>query len=132
MTSLGVDAVEVSRIERLLRLHPTLKPKLFSRDEIAYCERARRAGPHFAARFCAKEATFKALGGEWLAGDVAWHEVEVVRAPHGRPSLHLSGATLERFRLLGYTASDVTLSHTHDLAFAVVAVAGDAAPGGRS
>jgi holo-[acyl-carrier protein] synthase len=127
MIALGVDAVEILRVQELLARHPGVKRKVFTPDEIAYCERSRRAGQHFAARFCAKEATFKALDGQWMRGEVGWSEVEVVRAPSGQPSLRLTGATLERLRTRGFDECTLTLSHTREFALAVVCL-GSTAP----
>src|SRR5262249_57491385 len=85
--------------------------RVFTDDEIAYCRARRDPAPHFAARFAAKEAGFKALGTGLQLG-VHWRELEVHREPAQAPTLVLSG----RARDLGLAtrASRMRLSLTHD------------------
>lgn len=117
---IGIDLVEIARVERLLERHDALKRELFTPGEIAYCERARRPARHYAARFSAKEAALKGLGADWMEGRVGWREIEVQQRPGGKPCLALSGGALDRFRQLGFARTRVTLSHSVELAVAVV------------
>ena len=110
---IGLDLLEIERLERALARRPRLAQRLFSEDELAYAARHGRPGRHLAARFCAKEAVAKALGMEgW-----SFREVEVV-ATGGAPALRLSGAVAERARQLGAEPA-ISLTHTDTTAGAV-------------
>ena len=110
MTGIGLDLLEIDRLERALERRPGLAERLFTPGERAYAAARARPGRHLAARFCAKEAVAKALD---LRG---WdfRDVEVV-ATDGAPEVRLSGAALRRARELGVTA-EVSLTHTDTLA----------------
>src|SRR5579871_3744290 len=91
IVGLGVDISEIDRIEAAIQRHgrPFLE-RVFTPQEIAYCERHRDRAERYAARFAAKEATMKALGTGWRRG-VKWTDFEVVRELSGRPGLALHG-----------------------------------------
>jgi holo-[acyl-carrier protein] synthase len=109
----GIDALEIDRLERALERRPRLAERLFTEAERAYAAGRARPGQHLAARFCAKEAVAKALGLE------AWsfRDVEVV-AGEGAPSVRLSGAAAARADALGVEVS-VSLTHTRRDAAAI-------------
>lgn len=117
LIGIGVDLVEVDRIRRTLARTPALVERLFTDAERAYCERRRDPTERFAARFAAKEAVMKALGVG--LGAVGWHEVEVVRAESGRPSLALSGRAADLAAELGVVRWHLTMSHTSRVAEAI-------------
>jgi holo-[acyl-carrier protein] synthase len=113
----GVDLLEIERLERALERTPRLAERLFTEAEREYAASRGRPGQHLAARFCAKEAVAKALGVEpWN-----FHEVEVIGAG-GPPSVRLSGTAAARAAELGVQVS-VSLTHTGRDA-AAVAIAG--------
>ena len=113
----GVDLLEIERLEHALARRPRLAERLFTEAERAYAAARARPGQHLAARFCAKEAVAKALGLEaWN-----WRDVEVV-SDGGPPEVKLSGAALVRARELGVSVN-VSLTHSRRDA-AAVAVAG--------
>jgi holo-[acyl-carrier protein] synthase len=116
MSGVGIDLLDVERLECALRRRPRLAERLFTDAEREYA--ATRAYPamHLAARFCAKEAVAKALG------LTAWsfRDVEVV-ATGGAPQVRLSGSVARRADELGVSAS-VSLTHTPSLAAAVALV----------
>jgi holo-[acyl-carrier protein] synthase len=117
MTRVGIDLLEVERLERALARQPRLAERLFTAAEREYAASRARPGQHLAARFCAKEAVAKALGLEaWSFGDVE------VLAGDGRPTVRLSGAAARRANELGLEI-DVSLTHTRRDAAAVAIAA---------
>ena len=109
----GIDLLEIERLERALERTPRLVERLFTEAERAYAASRGRPGQHLAARFCAKEAVAKALGLEYLG----WHEVEVV-SQGGKPTVRLSGNAAARARALGVHV-EVSLTHSRRDAGAV-------------
>jgi holo-[acyl-carrier protein] synthase len=109
----GIDLLEIERLERALERRPRLAERLFTDAERAYAARRARPAQHLAARFCAKEAVAKALAID------AWsfREVEVL-ADDGPPEVRLSGAVAERAAILGVQVS-VSLTHSRRDAAAV-------------
>jgi holo-[acyl-carrier protein] synthase len=110
---IGLDLLEIERLERALARRPRLAERLFTEEERAYAASRPRPAQHLAARFCAKEAVAKALG---LRG-WSFREVEVV-ATGDAPEVRLTGAVAERARALGVEAV-VSLTHTRATAGAV-------------
>lgn len=106
---IGVDLVDVERVRRILERHDTFAERVFTRDEIAYCQRQASPEEAYAARWAAREACRKALGG--IRG-MRWQDVRVDRAPTGAPSLVLEGSSLARAEALG--VSRVMLAMTHE------------------
>ena len=111
--SVGIDLLDIGRLERALERRPRLAARLFTDSELAYALARARPGQHLAARFCAKEAVAKALGLE------AWsfRDVEVV-VGEGPPGVRLSGAAAERAAALGVEVA-VSLTHSRGHAAAV-------------
>jgi holo-[acyl-carrier protein] synthase len=114
MAGLGVDAVDVERFRHSLSRTPGLAERLFTPGELAYAEAKRDPAPSLAARFAAKEAVMKALGVG--LGAFGFHDVEVVRADSGEPSLVLRGRAAE----LAGGQLRLSLTHTAITAIAVV------------
>ena len=113
----GIDLLEIDRLERALERTPRLAERLFTQAERAYAASSGRPGQHLAARFCAKEAVAKALNlSSWN-----FHEVEVIGAG-GPPSIRLSGSAAARADELGVSV-EISLTHTRREA-AAVAIAG--------
>lgn len=112
-SGVGIDLLEVDRLERALERRPNLAGRLFTDAERAYAAGKARPAMHLAARFCAKEAVAKALALEvWGPCDV-----EVVGAG-GPPSVRLSGHAARRATALGVEVQ-VSLTHTRVTAGAV-------------
>jgi holo-[acyl-carrier protein] synthase len=124
---IGIDLVEVSRIERALLKGDRFMRRLYTSAEIAYCQRHKEPGRHFAARFAAKEAGMKALGTGWSNG-VGWRDFEVRLDPRGRPLLTITGRAAELAKAMGATHSVVSLAHDGGMATAVVLFEGEARP----
>jgi len=115
----GIDVIEVERLARDLAKKAGVIQELFAAKEIAYCRRKRYPSQHFAARFCAKEALFKALG-SGKRGKMSWQDVQILNNDVGLPFVKLRGATKEQARRLGVNRIHVTLSHTRQMAAACV------------
>ena len=111
--SVGVDLLEIDRLERALARRPRLAERLFTEGERAYAAGRARPGQHLAARFCAKEAVAKALGlAAWSFRDI---EVLGGDAP---PQVRLHGAAAQRAAELGVEVQ-ISLTHTRRDAAAV-------------
>jgi holo-[acyl-carrier protein] synthase len=111
--SVGVDLLEIDRLERALARRPRLAERLFTEEERRYAAARARPCQHLAARFCAKEAVAKALGME------AWsfRDVEVLGGD-GPPRVRLYGKVAERAEQLGVEV-EVSLTHSRRDAAAV-------------
>jgi holo-[acyl-carrier protein] synthase len=124
VVGIGIDLVHVERMSRAIeRGQERLLARLFTDKERADADGPAR-DEKLAARFAAKEATFKALGTGW-AGGVGWRHVEVVREASGKPRLELSGKAAERARALGASRFHVSLSHHGGMAAALVVLEGE-------
>jgi holo-[acyl-carrier protein] synthase len=109
IVGIGVDLVDVRRVERILERHGTFAERVFTPGEIEYCGRQASPAECFAARWAAREACRKALGG---IREMRWHDVRVERAPTGAPRLVLGGSSKTRMDALG--VSDVMVALTHE------------------
>jgi holo-[acyl-carrier protein] synthase len=108
---IGIDLLEIPRLERALERHPRLAERVFTEDELAYAAAHARPGRHLAARFAAKEAVVKALG---LSSGFGLREVEVLAGEP--PTLRLSGHAAEA---AAGERIEISLTHSRDLAAAV-------------
>ncbi|MFN8203653.1 MAG: holo-ACP synthase [Solirubrobacteraceae bacterium] len=112
MSAIGLDLLEIDRLERALERRPRLAERLFTDAERAYAAGKARPAQHLAARFCAKEAVAKALRLQaW-----SWQDIEVVPGDDGA-----------RIKLRGALAAldadvDVSLTHSRGMAGAVALV----------
>lgn len=120
IVGLGLDIAEIDRIEAALTRHgaPILE-RLYTPREVAYCESYRHKFERYAGRFAAKEAAMKALGTGWRMG-VRWRDIEVVREPSGKPTLHLEGAARQIAERLGVKNISLTITHSGNVALAEV------------
>ncbi|HLL98758.1 MAG TPA: holo-ACP synthase [Rubrobacteraceae bacterium] len=106
---IGVDVVDVERMKFALERTPRIRQRLFTKQEIAYCEKFRFAERHYAGRWAAKEAVTKALG----CGLIQWNGVEVMRRPRQAPTVRIFGK-IERFAdMVGVRQEDLFISITH-------------------
>ena len=122
IVGIGVDLVDIARFERTIERTPRLLERLFSDAE-------RQLKPHsLAARYAAKEALIKALGG---SEGVHWTEIEIASAASGAPHFLLTGSTSAVVAERGITAVHLSLSHDAGLAAAYV-IAEASGDGGRA
>ncbi len=114
MTGVGIDLLEIDRLERALERRPRLAERLFTPAERASAQSRARPVQHLAARFCAKEAVVKALALR------AWepHEIEVTGGGDGPPAIVLSGRVAEVADALGMRV-EISLTHSRNTAGAV-------------
>ena len=106
---IGVDLVEIARVKLLARRNSKFLSRVFSASEIAYCRAKKDPWPHFAVRFAAKEAVYKALG----KAEVPLTAISIARDAKGRPSVRVAGRSAPKLKL--------SLSHgrDHAVAFAI-------------
>lgn len=113
---IGIDLLEIDRLERALERRPGLAGRLFTPQELAYAASRARPGQHLAARFCAKEAVSKALRLDVLRP----LEIEVMSgAAQARVVLH--GTALARAGELGLNV-EISMTHSRETAGAVALV----------
>src|SRR5438132_4855165 len=120
ITGIGIDVVQNERIHQSIqRFGDRFLNRIYTGGEMEYCKKCAQPEIHYAARFAAKEAAFKALGTGWAAG-VKWKDIEVQRLPSGQPTLHLFGEALMRATSMGATRFHVSLTHDQLVSCAVV------------
>jgi holo-[acyl-carrier protein] synthase len=112
---IGIDLIEIERLERAIERRPGLAERVFSAGELEQARDRARPGRHLAARFAAKEAALKALG----LGGLRLHEIEVEGGGSEPPRLRLHGEAAEVAAREGIELS-VSLTHSQDMAAAVV------------
>jgi holo-[acyl-carrier protein] synthase len=115
IVGIGVDVVEVDRVRRLLERYPRFRERVFTPDEVAYCEGKASAAECYAARWAAREACIKALGG--IRG-VRWRDIAVRRAASGAPSIVLDGTARTRAQEVGATEILLSMGHERSMATA--------------
>ena len=122
----GVDLVEVARARAMIAEKGAhVFDRLLTPAEAAYCRSRPDPAEHVAVRLAAKEAVYKALQGSEAARGIGWREIEVTRAPDGRPDVSLTGLAAKRARELRVTRVLLSLSHTHQAAVAVAVLSVD-------
>lgn len=117
MIGIGVDLCEIDRMRAALGRTPTLRARLFTGDEQAYCDRRKDPTERYAARFAAKEAVMKAMGVGM--GACKWREIEVAKASSGAPSVRLHGGAQVLADRLGIREWRLTMTHTNRVAEAI-------------
>ncbi len=121
---IGVDVVDVERIDQSIERHGgRFLDRVFSENEIAYCSKMRIPGPHYAARFAAKEAVSKAFG-TGIGAQLSFLEIEVCHGESGAPLIVLHGPAAEFAQARGVRKIHVSLSHTATCAVAQVVIEG--------
>ena len=120
IVGIGVDLVDIPRFERTLQRTPRLLERLFSPSERVRPPRS------LAARYAAKEALIKALGG---SDGVHWSEIEVASEASGRPVFVLTGSTAAVVAERGITMMHLSMSHDANLATAYVIAESASGPG---
>jgi holo-[acyl-carrier protein] synthase len=117
IVGVGIDVVPVARFAAALERTPAMALRLFTADELMSGSGVPRVPESLAARYAAKEALAKALGG---GGGMHWTDAEVRTDDSGRPSLRVTGTVAARAESLGVTHWHVSLSHDGGIASATV------------
>lgn len=107
---IGVDIIEVERIRKLAEKSPRFLKRVYTLEEMRYCEGKKNRYQHLAARFAAKEAFFKALGRK-----IKWTDVGINNLPSGKPQLSILSKDIFPF-----DEAHVTISHLREYAVASV------------
>ena len=118
VVGIGVDICEIARMERALAQHATMRERVFTTEERAYCDSKARPAESYAGRFAAREAVIKALGGYPRK---RWQDISVTRSPSGAPGIRLEGNAKLRADALGVDRVLITFTHerTNAVAFAL-------------
>ena len=118
---IGIDLIEVQRVADKMNKKEGFAQLVFSQKEIAYCETKANKFEHFAARFAAKEAFFKALGSGWKNG-TSFNEIEILGDEEGKPEIRFHGITAKTIAGLKLGKIFVSLSHLKTMACAMVII----------
>ena len=116
--TVGTDIIEVERIKKAIEDNPHFAETVFTKKEIEYCESKKKSKyEHYAARFAAKEAVFKAIS-KYLGNkyDISWKNAEILNEKDGRPYVNLIDVNVN------FKDIDISLSHLKDYAIANVAI----------
>lgn len=88
---IGIDIIEINRIKKNVEKYgDKFLAKIYTPTEIDYCQSKTSKYQHFAARFAAKEAVYKALATGWQE-ELSWQDIEISNEPTGMPIANLKG-----------------------------------------
>ena len=116
----GTDLVEIGRIQKAIEKNPRFLQKVYTEEEIRYCQRKKNPWQSFAARFAAKEAVSKALGTG--LGKIGLTDIEVQNQSTGQPQIVLHGAAQIFAQTHGIKRVHISLSHSEVYAIATAIV----------
>jgi len=114
--SVGVDLVEIERMEQAIRRTPRILERVFTSAEREYAGNKTRPAMHYATFFAAREAVLKALGCGFAG--INYQDVEIAHDENGRPSVFLHGSAAALAERQHITEIQISLSHTHQMAVA--------------
>ena len=117
-----LEIVDLADIRARMRDDPGLAGRVLTDDERAWCLAQSDPAPGLAARLAAKTAVLRALGLE--PAPPAWHDVEIIRDPSGKPSLRLTGVAAGTADARDVVAMHVSLTHARDQAAAAIVFEG--------
>lgn len=115
---IGVDIIEINRIERAIKRRPNFQYRVYTKEELEYCLAKSNPWPSLAVRFAAKEATLKAIGHG--ISQCGLQEIEIVKGESGPPLLRLHGQALALAQEKGINVWHLSLSHGRKKATAFV------------
>lgn len=116
----GTDIIEIKRIRESIednKIGKAFVKKIYTEKEIAYCEsKNNQKYQHYAGRFAAKEATFKAISTELKNKySITWKDIEIMNDTQGKPKLNILGIALDNIENI-----DLSISHCKEYAIANV------------
>jgi holo-[acyl-carrier protein] synthase len=121
---IGTDITECLRIARMIERHGELfVNRVYTPEEISYCQNRALATQHFTGRWAAKEAVLKALGTGWRRG-ISWRDIEIRNEFSGQPVVAVRGGVKEVVEQLGITKLLVSISHCRAYATAYAVAVG--------
>jgi holo-[acyl-carrier protein] synthase len=118
---IGTDITECLRIARMIERHGELFiNRVYTPEEIRYCQNRKQATQHFTGRWAAKEAILKAIGTGWTRG-ISWLDMEIRNEPGGQPVVAVRGGVKDVVERLGIRKLLVSISHcrSHATAYAI-------------
>jgi len=117
---LGIDIIEIERIKKSIEQYgERFLNKVFTNEEIKYCNAKFNKYQHYAARFAAKEAVYKAIASSWKEG-LSWKDIEIQNDPSGMPSINPLGK-LQIF-LSENTQLRISISHSKNYVTSVAII----------
>lgn len=113
----GIDIIEIDRIKESIEdTNGKFLERVYTKSEIEYCEAKNKVKyQHYAARFAAKEAFFKAISQCFPKYDITWKDIEVTNDETGRPKIRLVEKQISNIESM-----DISLSHCKEYAIANV------------
>ncbi|MCK4761889.1 MAG: holo-ACP synthase [Candidatus Aminicenantes bacterium] len=118
---IGTDIIDIVRIKNSIEKNKRFVEKIFTEKEIGYCEARMRREVHYAGRFAAKEAFFKAIGTGYRGG-MGWREISIENDELGKPGIELSGRTRDFFKKKKFKNIHLSISHTREYAVSFVVI----------
>jgi holo-[acyl-carrier protein] synthase len=118
---IGTDIVECLRIAQMIERHGELFiARVYTQQEIQYCQSRKQATQHFAGRWAAKEAVLKALGTGWRRG-ISWRDVEIRNERSGSPTVMLYGGAKDYTEQASISQVLISISHcrSHATAYSI-------------
>jgi holo-[acyl-carrier protein] synthase len=111
IVGVGTDIVEIVRIGQMIERHGEhFLQRVYTEDEIRYCQRRKESYQHFAGRWAAKEAVMKTLGTGWTKG-VGWLDIEVATRRSGQPIINIHGTARDLAGQFGIDEVLISISH---------------------
>jgi len=118
IVGLGTDIVEIVRIGQMIERHgEEFLQRVFTDEEIRYCQKRKECYQHFAGRWAAKEAVMKTLGTGWTRG-VGWQDIEVSTKRSGQPTINIHGSARDYASKIGIDEVLISISHCRSYAMA--------------
>ncbi len=116
----GLDIIEIERIKNVCEKYKNFKERIYSQEELKQIGSKKDIYPSLAARFAAKEAFIKAIGGKYPGW--SWKDIEVLYGLNGKPEIRLRNKALEIALEKRIKEIKLSLSHTRKYAVAVVVI----------